>query len=313
MMGPGWIPMIRSKKPLLVALLTALILLCDGCGQPVVPPPAERNGDTSAPSDAAKPAANESAGEGEAVEDAGLEKTNDEKAPTPEKNHAYEPCIFTDVNGNRTDYGEPSLFLAQGSQSELDARYLSDIREQVRAATGGTGDLAAIFEWKDENFDTEAAGGQFVGKLTVDQIVERGTLSGCHDHGLVLVSVLREFGFPAVMVDAAGIQWALDYAAEEAVGFVGHVFVEVFTRDGWILLDSTSGLYVPDYDPCQPVIPLPKEIEPQGYYALLKGRDPAGYGVNRIDDLQEHMRAFASRAESIDFTFPSYEVRQLPR
>ena len=279
----------------------------------MVPPLADQNGATSAPSDAAKPATNESAGEGGAVEDADVEKTNDEKALTPEKIHAYEPCIFTDVNGNRTDYGEPSLFLAQGSQSELHARYLSDIREQVGAATGGTGDLGAIFEWKNKNFDTAAAGGQFVGELTIDQIVERGTLSGCHDHGLVLVSVLREFGFPAIMVDAAGIQWALDYAAEEAGGFVGHVFVEVFTDDGWILLDSTSGQYVPDYDPCQPIIPLPKEIEPQGYYALLKGRDPAGYGVNTIDDLKEYLREFASRAESIDFTFPSYEVRQLPR
>ncbi len=303
----------RSRKFLVVALLTALLLSCDGCGQPVIPPPADQNGDTSAPSDAAKTAANESAGEGEAGEDAGVEKTDDEKTPTPEKNHADEPCIFTDVNGNRTDYGEPSLLLAQGSQSELDARYLDDIREQIGAATGGTGDIGTLFKWKHDNFDTEAAGGQFVGKLTIDQILERGTLSGCHDHGLVLASVLREFGFPAVMVDAAGIQWALDYAAEEAGGFVGHVFVEVFTGDGWILLDSTSGQYVPDYDPCQSVIPLPKEIEPQGYYALLKGRDPAGYGVNGIDDLTEHMRAFASRAESIDFTFPSYEVRQFPQ
>lgn len=303
----------QSRKLLLLALLTALILSCGGCGQPVVPPPADKNVDTPAPSDAAGSAANDSAGEGDAVEDASVEKTNDEKTSVPEKNHVYEPCILTAANGNRIDYGEPSLFLAQGSQSELDARYLSDIREQVRAGTGGTEDLGAIFEWKHENLDTEAAGGQFVGKLTVDQILERGTLSGCHDHGLVLVSVLREFGFPAVMVDAAGIQWALDYAAEEAGGFVGHVFVEVFISDGWILLDSTSGQYVPDYDPCQPVIPLPKEIESQGYYALLKGRDPAGYGVNSIDDLKEHMLAFASRAESIDFTFPSYEVRQLPR
>ena len=35
--------------------------------------------------------------------------------------------------------------------------------------------------------------------------------------------------------------------------------------------------------------------------------------INTIDDLKEYLREFASRAESIDFTFPSYEVRQLPR
>jgi hypothetical protein len=41
------------------------------------------------------------------------------------------------------------------------------------------------------------------------------------------------------MVDAAGIQWAFDYADRRVQSFSGHVFVEVYVNKKWILINST--------------------------------------------------------------------------
>lgn len=173
--------------------------------------------------------------------------------------------------------------------------------------------IAKIFNWKGSQFDKYAAGGKYVGKMSVNGLLKQKALSGCHDHGLILVSVLRAYGFPAIMVDSAGIQWAQAYNQGTQNGLSGHIFVEVYTEDKWILIDSTSGEYVEAYDPCNPVIPITKPIESLGYYAILKGLDPAGYGVNSLEALKSTMIDFAGRISQMEIVFPPYEVKELPR
>ena len=171
--------------------------------------------------------------------------------------------------------------------------------------------VAEIFRWKQAYFRNYSGGGKLVGKTTVNQIMEEKALSGCHDHALVLVSVLRKYGFPAIMVDTAGIQWAWDYSKGEQKGFAGHVFVEVYVNSSWILINCTSGGYVENYDPYNSVIPMTNSEESKGYFVLLKGLDPEEYGITSIQQLEEHMKAFAKEVKSIDMHFPQYKVKKL--
>jgi len=283
-----------SSRFLAAAALMTMILAHPACADPALPPTSAE--DNEAPD--AQPTSDS------LVED-------EPAAPTAAESADF--CVFVDMNGNVLDYGDATQFLLQGAQSRLSADHVADIRSQIGVLDRSIVSVGTIFAWKHRRFATESAGGEYVGKLSVDEIMQRGALTGCHDHGLILVSVLREYGFPSVMVDAAGIDWALDHAAGAAEGFSGHVFVEVLTDEGWILTDSTSGQYLIDYEPCEPVIPLPKDIEPKGYYVLLKGRDPDDYGVVSIDDLKGFMRAFAEKAPNTDFRAPACDVRQLSR
>ena len=259
----------------------------------------------------------------------GQEDTEEESKTAPDPASAVEPdskgqqkgpdagdiasreCDFIDAAANQLEYRDPSQFLNAGPQSHLSRSNADSIASRIDGSSDSLDSITAIFKWKHSHFDTDNAGGAYVGTLTVNDIMERGSLSGCHDHGIVLASVLRLFDIPTVMVDAAGIQWASDYSAGRTERFVGHVFLEVWTETGWILLDSTSGEYLVDYDPCEPVIPLTRSIESLGYYALLKGLDPADYGVHSIDDLKRHMASFSARVETSDLIFPEYVQRRL--
>ena len=210
----------------------------------------------------------------------------------------------------KIDYENPELYLAPGTQSSLDKKYSDEIRTQITIESNSIKGVAEIFRWKQDHFSTYSAGGKFIGQITVNQIMNEKILSGCHDHALVLVSVLREYGFPAIMVDTAGIQWALDYSEGKREDFAGHVFVEVYVDDSWVLINSTSGEYVEDYDPYNPVIPMTNSDESIGYYALLKGLDPEEYGIASLQQLREYLKAFAKESKSIDMHFPQYEIKK---
>ena len=225
--------------------------------------------------------------------------------PKPEK-------LLWQTQENRIDYSNPELYLTSGSQSSLNQQYFSEINKQIRIGGNDIENAGKIFGWKQGYFKTYSAGGKFIGKVTVNQIMGGKALSGCHDHGLVLVSVLRKYGFPAIMVDTAGIQWAFDYSEGKREGFRGHVFVEVYVKDKWILINSTSGRYVENYDPCNSVIPMTDSAESRGYYALFKGLDPEEYGISSNEQLTEHLKAFARKAESIEMHFPAYKIKSLP-
>ena len=208
------------------------------------------------------------------------------------------------------DYSRPELYLVSGNQSDLSEQYLNEINQEVRIGSNDISDIETIFNWKEGYFSNYSAGGALIGKVTADQLMDIRALSGCHDHGLVLVSVLRKYGFPAIMVDTAAIQWALDYREGKVQGFRGHIFVEAYVKDKWILIDSTAGRYIENYDPPNPVIPITHPGEPKGHFALFKGLDPEGYGITSNQQLQENLGEFAREVESIEMHFPEYTIKQ---
>jgi hypothetical protein len=218
------------------------------------------------------------------------------------------PVIFKDWNGRVIDYSNPELFLKPGNQSMINEQNAAVIQNQIPSVSHDLAGIAAIYSWKNHTFKNYAAGGIYVGKMTVDRLMESRQLSGCHDHGLLLSAVLRKYGFPSIMVDATGIQWAYDYARTKRGGFSGHIFVETYLNGRWILINSTSGEYIYEYNPVSPIIPMKSSVESKGYYTLFKGVDPEDYGINDIDKLNAYMKVFAEKTADITLVMPNYKI-----
>ena len=92
-------------------------------------------------------------------------------------------------------------------------------------------------------------------------------------------------------MNAASIQWAKKYRENLSEGFRGHTFLEIYVEGKWILLDSTSGHYIEDYDFNDPVLHIHKKRG--GFFVYQKGLDQWSMGVKGIEDNEKIMKEFA--------------------
>lgn len=210
------------------------------------------------------------------------------------------------------DYDSPEKYLVPGEQSRISSdQTINSLRAKLGASKGLDG-LKSLFLWMRQTFSTYSEGGKSIGKVTIDQLLGTKNVSGCHDWGLVFSGVARYLGYPAIMVDTAGIAWAEQFKAGKTSSYSGHVFVEIYVTSNWILVDSTTGEFVRKYQPSNPAIPITKkQIEEKGYYAILKGRDTWDYGVKEPAALHREMQSFALSADLAGLEIPSYLVEQL--
>jgi hypothetical protein len=226
------------------------------------------------------------------------------------------------------DYSDPSAYLQSGSQTTLTSHNEDTIRQKIGKLGNGMKDVKAIFLWKKRNFKTEHAKGSYLGTRTVNDSMKSYLLTGCNDHANLLAAVLRLYEIPAIVVNAAGIQWARNYvdrsegvasgpsgrmrrAANANKGLIGHAFVEAYVEGRWILINSTSGEYVPQkYNPTDPVIPMPSAVEPVGYYSYSKALDQASSGVHGMKDQRKQMTAAAPRIAGSSIDMPKYETER---
>ena len=122
-------------------------------------------------------------------------------------------------------------------------------------------------------------------------------------------------GYPAVLVDSYSIAWIEGYQNGTVENHIGHVFVEVYLDDEWMLVDPTNGWYVETgYDPSNPIIPLKGSIagsskENYGFYVGLKGLDSWSYGIHDNAALTEAMDNLASVIDLSIITYPDYHFR----
>ena len=229
---------------------------------------------------------------------------NDKSSPTKAKEE-----IITSYG---IDYGNPEQYIISGTQSTITDEEFADITQQLQFDNIDLSTLKQIYNWKNSYFENVSVGGEYIGKNTINDLLTNKELTGCHDHGLVLVSLLRKYDVPAILVDATGIDWALQYP-ETVTYFSGHVLVELYLYDKWMLFDSINGIYISDYDPTNPIIPLTNSMENKGYYAMFKGLDPADYGITDIQQLNDEQKRYAImiKDEFPNFVFPSYTIEQL--
>lgn len=209
--------------------------------------------------------------------------------------------------GPKPDYDTPELYLKPGPQSSV-AMSAAALRAEIGVSTAANAEelVPAVFKWMSAGFTASAEGGTLIGKTTADGLLKTRALSGCHDWALLFSSVLRKLGYPALMADTAGIKWAREY--NDGGSFSGHVLAEAYIEGRWMLIDATSGRYVRNYDPRNPVIPLCVGPEGAGLYAMFKGLDPQSYGIAGNDELREKMNGFAASLPGLKINYPAYTV-----
>jgi len=190
------------------------------------------------------------------------------------------------------DYSSPERYLLPGKLTNLSDSNYEAIKKYMKKDIDKMEEfekINAIYKYmKDKNnFSSYAAGGKLISKRTVDEIIFDKTLSGCHDWGIVLTSILRKADIPAVFVDTALIGWAESYLKNESKQHEGHIFIEAYINEDWILLDSTKQSIIKEYDPKNPVIGFSRNGS--NYFVMFKGLDPRDYGIFGPEDMMNSM------------------------
>lgn len=191
------------------------------------------------------------------------------------------------------EYEKPEKYLLPGEQSDLNDKYFEEIKTIIGTPEKNITSILTICHWFNQNFIFSNAGGSMIGKKTVNELYKDKTFYGCHSAALVISSVLREFGFPTIMIETASIAWAYDYNYNTNQAFVGHVMTEVYVEDRWILLDNNC-TYVEDYNSMNSFIPTASQESSQGLFTYAKGIDIWNYGVKDESDTHGMMINFAN-------------------
>jgi len=153
--------------------------------------------------------------------------------------------------------------------------------------------IGKVHNWVKENFQKYRGGGRMVAKKSAQQLYDERKLSGCNDWGLLQTAILRSLNFPVVFMNAANINWAKEYKEDPSnpPEFSGHTFLEIYVKGRWILMDSTTGQWIEDYDFNDPVLHIHKKRG--GYFVYQKGLDHWTMGIKSIEDNKKIMRDFA--------------------
>lgn len=172
------------------------------------------------------------------------------------------------------DHGDTARYLLPGEQSDLDEIYLEEIIRAVGEPENSIEYILKVCTWINQNFTFEDAGGGMIGIPTVDELFETRTFYGCHSAALLCSGILRELGFPAVMIETFDVGWAFDYHDGRTERFAGHVMSEIRVEGKWILLDN-DGTYVEEYDSDDPFIST--RFPSKGLFVFAKGVDTWDY------------------------------------
>lgn len=110
-------------------------------------------------------------------------------------------------------------------------------------------DLA--YEWR--NFDT---------------VLEQKTYASCADYAIAAGVLLKAAGIPTVWVKSMDVEWIWDYkTGRKFSSWSGHVFLEIYIEDNWVLFDPTTQKIYKNYKPSMHILPGNR-------FAYHKGNDP---------------------------------------
>lgn len=200
------------------------------------------------------------------------------------------------------DYQNPEQYLLPGEQSDLSEQYFDEVRIGLGDTLSDMEGVLLICHWINQNFTFENAGGAMIGVNSVDELFQAKAFYGCHSLSLLISSVLRQYGYPAIMIETAGIDWAYQFQAGAIEYFSGHVMTEVYVNDKWILLDNNCR-YLVDYDPLNPFIPLRNQIEATGYFVFAKGTDIWQYTDRNTAFTSENLIFFSENVQCFEPLF----------
>lgn len=208
------------------------------------------------------------------------------------------------------DHSDPWVFARSTPQTQLSQEIISQLN-LLFPGDNTIEKIGKVHSWVRGNFEKYRGGGRMVAKQNAQQLFEGRRLSGCNDWGLLQTSILRSLKYPVVFMNAAHIQWAKEYRKNISEGFTGHTFLEIYVKERWILMDSTSGHYIEDYDFNDPVLHIHKKRG--GFFVYQKGLDQWSMGVKSIEDNEKIMIEFALNYPLEKISIKNKEVKRFIR
>jgi hypothetical protein len=206
------------------------------------------------------------------------------------------------------DYDNPEKYLIPGEQSNLSDENFEKIKNAIGTINSDIQGILKVCNWINQHFTFENAGGNMAGKNTVDELFTAKTFYGCHSLALIISSILRKYGIPAVMIETADIQWAYEYRTGSIEYFAGHVMSEVFLNNQWILLDNNC-TYVLEYEHKNPFVPVINPNE-KGMFVFAKGTDIWDYRNNndsytydKLIDFSKNLVCYEELFYTVDYTW----------
>jgi hypothetical protein len=127
--------------------------------------------------------------------------------------------------------------------------------------------LAQIWRWIRSNMQCDNNPKEY-GWRPADEIIARGRYIGCADHALVFGCLTRACSIPTIWVKSMDINWIKRFRmSAQFNGGSGHVFLEVFLENAWVLLDADAANLYEDYD-------YNGRLLPDERYSYDKGGNP---------------------------------------
>lgn len=162
------------------------------------------------------------------------------------------------------DYASPAKYLVMAdSLGDHDA-----IRKQAAAlkTSDDRATLSHVLQWMDSQLKYD--GDRAYEWRNYDTVVSEQCYGGCADQAIVCGALLKAAGIPTVWVKTMDVTWIWDFKKKRPFSvWSGHVFLEVFLDDQWVLLDPGAATIYKDYS-------TGSRILPGSRFAYHKGNDP---------------------------------------
>ena len=195
-----------------------------------------------------------------------------------------------------------SLFLNNHNQNEV-GPCLKQIYKEIGKIESKE-DFYKIFEYVKTNFILDKNEEKF--KRTSEQIAQSKTVTGCSDIETLITPILRMNKIPTIYVQTANIDWVKDLLndREDKKNVRGHVFLETYLDNKWILCDFVKGIIYEDYDYRNPSIP-------NNYFTFYKSYNGHSVGVCSTLENNVIMSSLFSYFDLDNYKDPKYKETKM--
>ena len=165
---------------------------------------------------------------------------------------------------NSVDYSSPEKYLAIPASlgdSQAIARQASDLKAATDRKT-----LSNVLRWMNTQLRHDAD--RAYEWRNYDTVVADRCYGGCADQAIVCGVLLKSAGIPAVWVKTMDVPWIWDFKKKRPYqSWSGHVFLEVYLDENWVLLDPGAAKIYLNYS-------TESRILQGNRFAYHKGNDP---------------------------------------
>ncbi len=199
-------------------------------------------------------------------------------------------CLFAgQPSFDSIDYAAPQNYLRiVESLGDREA-----IAKQARALKGRDvqDTVRRVLQWMETHlsFNAEKA----YAWRNFDDAVRDGCYGSCADQAIVCGALLKALGIPVVWVKTMDVAWIWNFKTGRPFeSWSGHVFLEVYLGEKWMLLDVGSKLIYRDYSPLARILPGNR-------FAYDKGDDPKRMVMSlQWQEWKEQTRTFFEQLDS---------------